>query len=441
MKEIANHSPVVRRVPIALGFALGFTVLAIVMALLGVFGTRGVYEALWGAVACAIAALLAVAGALWAHLRAAPSVDTTSVIDQTSARNEAAILQLLDELSNLARGDLSVHATVSSEITGAIADCINYAIGALRNLVDTLNSSALSLDVATKGTQASAAHLDVAAARQSQQIAEATSSVAELAASIQQVSGNAERCADVVRHSVDAASKGADAVRRTIAGMNAIRQTIQETSKRVKQLGESSQEIGNIVGLIGDIAEQTNILALNASIQASTAGEAGRGFAVVADEVQRLSERAANATRQIDALVRTIQSDTHAAVISMERTTTDVVGGALLAENAGASLEEIQVVSSQLATLMQSISASARQQAGVSVTITRSMQVISEISTQTAEGTSGVVMSLSRLADLSTELRQAAAGFTMPSASSGRPVLSAHTIHSELAESADDRPV
>ena len=184
--------------------------------------------------------------------------------------------------------------------------------------------------------------------------------MADMAASIEEVSGNSERCADVARHSVDIAHKGGDAVRRTIDGMNAIRETIQETSKRIKRLGESSQEIGNIVELINDIAEQTNILALNASIQASMAGEAGRGFAVVADEVQRLAERAANATKQIEVLVRTIQTDTNEAVVSMERSTTDVVGGALLAENAGAALDEIEQVSNQIASLVQNISASAQ---------------------------------------------------------------------------------
>ena len=208
-----------------------------------------------------------------------------------------------------------------------------------------------------------------------------------MAASIEEVSGNAERSADVARHAVDVAHKGGDAVRRTIDGMNTIRENIQDTSKRIKRLGESSQEIGNIVELINDIAEQTNILALNASIQASMAGESGRGFAVVADEVQRLAERAGHATRQIEVLVRTIQSDTNEAVVSMERTTTDVVGGALLAENAGAALGEIEDVSNQIAQLVQNISASARQQAATSAHISRTMQVLREISQQTADNT------------------------------------------------------
>jgi twitching motility protein PilJ len=332
-------------------------------------------------------------------------------------RNQQAILRLLDELSSLADGDLTVQATVTEDITGAIADSINYAIEALRELVTTINDSAIKLDGATRQTQALSTHLAKASAAQSKQIAAASESVAAMAASTEEVSGNAERSADVARHSVDIAHKGGDAVRRTIDGMNAIRENIQETSKRIKRLGESSQEIGNIVELINDIAEQTNILALNASIQASMAGEAGRGFAVVADEVQRLAERAANATKQIEVLVRTIQADTNEAVVSMERTTTDVVGGALLAENAGAALEEIEQVSNQIASLVQNISASARQQATSSQSISRNMQVLREISSQTSDSTSATSASISKLAELAAQLRRSVTGFRLPGGS------------------------
>jgi twitching motility protein PilJ len=334
-------------------------------------------------------------------------------------RNQEAILRLLDELSSLADGDLTVQATVTEDITGAIADSINYAIEALRELVATINDSAITLDGAAKQTQASAGHLAKASVAQSKQIALASESVAAMASSTEEVSGNAERSSDVARHSVDVAHKGGDAVRRTIDGMNAIRETIQETSKRIKRLGESSQEIGNIVELINDIAEQTNILALNASIQASMAGEAGRGFAVVADEVQRLAERAANATKQIEVLVRTIQADTNEAVVSMERSTTDVVGGALLAENAGAALEEIEQVSNQIASLVQNISASSRQQASAAQNIARNMQVLREISSQTAENSAATSNSVGKLAELSTQLRKSVSGFRLPDVVSG----------------------
>jgi twitching motility protein PilJ len=329
-------------------------------------------------------------------------------------RNQQAILRLLDELGSLADGDLTVQATVTEDITGAIADSINYAIEALRGLVMTINFSAIKLDAAAKQTQATATHMAEASETLLRQAGDATESTARMAASIEAVSGDAERAADVARHSVDVAHKGGAAVRRTIDGMNTIRETIQDTSKRIKRLGESSQEIGNIIELINDIAEQTNILALNASIQASMAGEAGRGFAVVADEVQRLAERAANSTRQIEVLVKTIQSDTNEAVISMERSTTDVVGGALLAENAGAALDEIESVSNQIANLVQNISRSARDQATAAGDITRNMNVLREVSEQTADATGATSQSIGKLADLAAQLRNSVAGFRLP---------------------------
>jgi twitching motility protein PilJ len=376
-----------------------------------------------------ILALLGLAAALfaalaWTYSKTANMGRTNELRVRDNERNQEAIMRLLDELSSLADGDLTVQATVTEDITGAIADSINYAVEALRELVTTINESAIQLDGAAKQTQGAAAHMAKASSATSRQISAASESMADMAASIEEVSGNSERCSDVARHSVDVAHKGGDAVRRTIDGMNAIRETIQETSKRIKRLGESSQEIGNIVELINDIAEQTNILALNASIQASMAGEAGRGFAVVADEVQRLAERAANATKQIEVLVRTIQTDTNEAVVSMERSTTDVVGGALLAENAGAALEEIEQVSNQIASLVQNISASARQQAAVSGNISKNMHVVREISSQTAEGSTATSTSIAKLAALSAQLRKSVAGFRLPDYAGGTTAVS-----------------
>jgi twitching motility protein PilJ len=303
---------------------------------------------------------------------------------------------------------------VTEDITGAIADSVNYAIEALRELVTTINESAILVDGAARQTEGSARQLAAASEAQSKQLESASRAINRMASSIEEVSGNAERSSDVARHSVDVAHKGGDAVRRTIEGMNAIRETIQETSKRIKRLGESSQEIGNIVELINDIADQTNILALNAAIQASMAGEAGRGFAVVADEVQRLAERSANATRQIEFLVRTIQADTNEAIVSMERSTTDVVGGALLAENAGAALEEIEQVSNQIAALVQNISSSAREQGKAASAVTRSMDVLEEINAETQANTSATTSAISKLAELATQLRRSVAGFRLP---------------------------
>jgi twitching motility protein PilJ len=368
----------------------------------------------WLPFALVVLALLLVGLLAVMHSRTAVFERASKEQTEQNERNQQAILRLLDELGSLADGDLTVEATVTEDITGAIADSINYAIEKLRELVATINETAIMVDSAAKQTESSAVHMARAAKNQNAEIRAATESIESMAGSIEEVSGNAERSSDVARHSVDVAHKGGEAVRRTIDGMNAIRETIQDTSKRIKRLGESSQEIGNIIELINDIAEQTNILALNASIQASMAGEAGRGFAVVADEVQRLAERSTNATKQIEVLVRTIQADTNEAVISMERSTTDVVGGALLAENAGAALDEIEQVSNQIANLVQNISGSAREQAGSAADVTRRTARLKEISDQTGRATAATAAAISKLSVLASQLRQTVAGFTLP---------------------------
>ncbi|MEM9301782.1 MAG: methyl-accepting chemotaxis protein [Pseudomonadota bacterium] len=336
------------------------------------------------------------------------------VTEELNQRNQEAILRLLDEMGSLAEGDLTVKATVTEDITGAIADSINFAIEALRSLVTTINETAVQVASAAQETQATAMHLAEASEHQAQQITSASAAINEIAVSIDEVSKNSAESADVAQRSVAIAAKGAEVVRQTIEGMDNIRDQIQETSKRIKRLGESSQEIGDIVELINDIAEQTNILALNAAIQAASAGEAGRGFAVVADEVQRLAERASKATKRIETLVQTIQADTNEAVISMEQTTTEVVNGARLAEDAGEALGEIEKVSHDLADLLQSISEAARQQSAAATNISGTMNVIQEITTQTSAGTSQTAESIGHLADLAAELRRSVADFKLP---------------------------
>ena len=334
--------------------------------------------------------------------------------EETNKRNQEAILRLLDEMGDLADGDLTVQATVTEDITGAIADSINYAIDALRNLVQAINETTQQVSSAAQQSQATAMHLAEASDHQAQQITAASSAINEMAVSIEAVSSHAAELAGEANRSVDIAVRGNEAVQRTIHGMDSIREQIQETSKRIKRLGESSQEIGDIVELINDIAEQTNILALNAAIQAAMAGEAGRGFAVVADEVQRLAERSADATKQIEALVKGIQSDTKEAVASMEQSTAGVVQGAQLAQNAGQSLESIENVSKHLADLIRNISDSARQQASAANNISDTMNVIQEITTQTSAGTNETAASIGNLAELANELRRSVAGFKLP---------------------------
>ncbi|MEJ2668962.1 MAG: methyl-accepting chemotaxis protein [Gammaproteobacteria bacterium] len=334
--------------------------------------------------------------------------------EQANQRNQQAILRLLDEMGDLADGDLTVATTVSEDFTGAIADSINFTIDQLRSLVSTINETAVKVTSAAQEAQGTAHNLAEASDHQAQEIAGASAAVNQMAMSIDQVSANALESSSVAERSVEIANKGADVVRATINGMDTIREQIQETSKRIKRLGESSQEIGDIVSLINDIADQTNILALNAAIQASMAGDAGRGFAVVADEVQRLAEMASNATKQIEALVRTIQNDTNEAVISMEQTTAQVVNGARLAQDAGVALGEIETVSKSLADLIQSISNAARQQAASAGQISKTMSVIQEITSQTSEGTTVTASSIGHLAELAVQMRNSVAGFKLP---------------------------
>ncbi len=333
---------------------------------------------------------------------------------EKNERNQTAIMRLLDEIEDLADGDLTVTASVTEDFTGTIADSINYSVDQLRDLVATINLTAGQVAGAVQDTQATAMHLAQASEHQAQQIAEASTAIEQMAQSIDQVSANAAESSAVAERSVEIANKGNEVVHNTIHGMDNIREQIQDTAKRIKRLGESSQEIGDIVSLIDDIADQTNILALNAAIQASMAGDAGRGFAVVADEVQRLAERSSAATRQIETLVRAIQTDTNEAVISMEQTTTEVVRGARLAQDAGVALEEIEGVSKTLAALIQSISNAAQQQTSSAGQISLTMNVIQQITTQTSSGSTATAESIGNLAKMASQLRRSVSGFTLP---------------------------
>ncbi len=332
---------------------------------------------------------------------------------QENQRNQEAILKLLNEMGDLADGDLTVQATVTENITGAIADSVNYAIEELRLLVQGINRASEQVTLAASEARASSDELLAAAERQSRQITETSEVVSQMSASIAQVSQNAADSARVAEQSLATARKGGDSVRNSIAGMNSIRDQIQETSKRIKRLGESSQEIGEIVDLISDITEQTNVLALNAAIQAAAAGEAGRGFTVVAEEVQRLAERSAQATRRIGAIVKTIQSDTQDAVNAMESSTQGVVEGTVLSDAAGHSLAEIESVSDELARLIQSISDATQAQTGTAQHIAENMREILAVTGQASAGARRSAVSIGQLSLLSDELKVSVSGFKL----------------------------
>ncbi len=330
---------------------------------------------------------------------------------QLNDQNQAAILRLMNELAEVADGDLTVQTTVTEDITGAIADSVNFTIEELRNVVLRINQATAQVTTASENAQRTSALLLTAQDKQSTEIRQTGESVLRMASDINEVSAGAKQSAEVARQSLTAAEKGMAAVQNSISGMNEIRDQIQETSKRIKRLGESSQEIGEIVELISDITEQTNVLVLNAAIQAASAGEAGRGFTVVAEEVQRLAERSAEATKQIGAIVKTIQTDTQDAVSAMEQSTQGVVEGAKLSDAAGQALSEIGQVSRQLSGLIDNISTTTSAQAQSAGTVAQNIQGILRINEQTATGTRQTAESVRQLAALAQELKASVSGF------------------------------
>ncbi len=370
-----------------------------------------------GALGNALAILFGVLGlaslALFGYININEAKRRAMQGEAENKRNQEAILRLLNELGDLSEGDLTVSATVNEDITGAIADSINFTIDELRSLVVGINKATEQVNSTTTQAKLVSDELLSAAQRQSREIEDTSAAILDMSESINEVSASASQSAQVAHQSLEAAEKGTHAVQNSISGMNGIREQIQETSKRIKRLGESSQEIGEIVELISDITEQTNVLALNAAIQAASAGEAGRGFSVVAEEVQRLAERSGQATKQIAAIVKTIQSDTQDAVAAMETSTQGVVEGAKLSDAAGQALSEISQVSRNLAALIENISTATEAQAAAATKVARTMQDIQSITEQTTNGTNQTASSIGALSDLAADLKKSIAGFKL----------------------------
>ena len=325
--------------------------------------------------------------------------------------NQAAILRLMNELQAVAEGDLTQQATVTEDITGAIADSVNYTVEELRTLVQQVQTTVARVTATTGQVDETSTELLAASTEQLREIRDTGESVLQMAGRINDVSAQAQETASVARQSLKAAEVGLAAVQNTIGGMNSIRDQIQETSKRIKRLGESSQEIGEITELISDITEQTNVLALNAAIQAASAGEAGRGFSVVAEEVQRLAERSGDATRQIAAIVRSIQTDTQDAVAAMERSTQGVVEGARLSDAAGNALTDIDRVVRELSDLISRISAEALREAGSANVVAANIQHIFAVTEQTSDGTRSTAQMVRELSRSAEELKTSVSRF------------------------------
>jgi twitching motility protein PilJ len=359
------------------------------------------------------ATLLLLFAAALAKVQLGEARRAAAAAEATNKQTQGAILRLMNELSDLGDGDLTVRATVTEDITGAIADSVNYTAEELHKLVSNVSNASEQMGIATQDAEAMAQRLLISSEKQVREIKDAEESVQLIVRSIGEVDAAAIKATAVGKQTLHVTNQGAQAVRNTITGMDGIREHIQETSKRIKRLGESSQEIGEIVDLISDITEQTNVLALNAAIQAASAGEAGRGFSVVAEEVQRLAERSADATKQIGALVKMIQSDTHDAVAAMEKSTLGVVEGAKLSEMSGQSLKEIELVSEELSTLINSISVSTQVQTDMAGEVASVMHEIMKLTRQTAEGSRQSSDSAIKLTGLASGLRGSVAGFKL----------------------------
>jgi twitching motility protein PilJ len=378
---------------------------------------------LWPSLWSGSLALLVIVAAIALMVRSFLSTERRRAIEagMQNQKNQQAIMRLLDEMSSLADGDLTVRATVTEDMTGAIADSVNFAVEQLRELVTGINMTARTVSESAEETMDTTGKLAVASGQQAERVREATDTINEMARSFDGMAKRSRQSSEVAQRSVAIAHNGSQMVQQTIRGMDTIREQIQETSKRIKRLGESSQEIGDIVELINGIAEQTNILALNAAIQSASAGGAGRGFAVVADEVQRLAERATNATRRIETLVKNIQADTSEAVISMESTTSEVVSGAEKAEDAGEALKRIETVSSDLSGLIEEISQEAQSQSAVATRIAEQMISIRDVSIRTSEGSNQTAHSMGHLADLVQKLSESVADFKLPNPGGQKP--------------------
>ena len=371
---------------------------------------------LWPSLTTAVIALVLMVTMVWILVYSFLSAERrrTQREAESNRQNQNAIMKLLDEMSSLADGDLTVQASVTEDITGAIADSVNFAIEQLRELVKGIKFTAQEVAGSAMATRSSTSELAKAATEQAEKVGEATKTVQKMTESFDIMARRSSESSEVARKSVDIANTGGKKVRETIEGMDIIREQIQGTSKRVKRLGESSQEIGDIVELINGFAEQTNVLALNAAIQAASAGGAGKGFAVVADEVQQLAESATNSTRRIESLVQTIQTDTYEAVVSMESTISEVVSGARLAEDAGTSLEKIEQVSKDLSELIASISGEAHQQSTNATDISELMKSVQELSIQASEGSTLAANSVEELAKLVMQLSNSVTDFKLP---------------------------
>lgn len=358
--------------------------------------------------ACTIISLCWLIYALRGKETAQPRITTTT---QGLDKTQEAMLRLLEDMKKMAEGDLTVRTAVTEDVTGAIADAVNFTIEELHTLVEQVNIASLNVVDASSQAQQIAAKLLEDAQQQSLKIKESTIAIVGMIEAMDKVSDTAKESTQVARQSLETAENGGNAVRQTVAGMEEIRVHIQDTAKRIKRLGESAQEISEIVALISDITEQTNVLALNAALQASAAGEAGRGFNIIAQDVQRLAERSTEASKQISRLIKMIQNDTYDAIVAMERSTLEVAKGTQRSHAAGRALEEIETVSKQLAQQVTHIYDTTHAQTQAANTVVENMEKILLITQQTTDGSLATTAAINQITGYAAELKSSVSSF------------------------------
>jgi methyl-accepting chemotaxis protein len=337
--------------------------------------------------------------------RTAAKVAHAATNQQAQDSLQRSITDLLNTINLVARGDLTIRGKVTNDALGNVVDSVNFMLDNFTKVLERVRK----------------ADMTAGATQQDQEITNTSSAVEELTVSMKQVSNNAEASAEAARRALDAAEQGNRAVSDTLEGMQRIRASVQATAKKIKSLGDRSLEISEIINVINDITEQTNLLALNAAIEAARAGEAGRGFAVVADEVRKLAEHSRSATKDIAALIKAIQAETNEAVVVMEEGTREVEVGAGLADQAGKALEAISSVVRQSAELVQEISLASKQQVRGTEGVANAMQIISGITRQTTQGARQTASTVGNMVKLSEQLNEALAQFRSQSARAGEP--------------------
>ena len=334
--------------------------------------------------------------------------------EEENENNQEAIMHLMSRMTSLSQGDLTVVAKVSSGVTGSIADVFNYTIESLRGLVTQINGTSEQLNAYAQQANQTAENLLAASQEQSDEVTDASVAINTITENVKRVADYTVNSAHVAKKSLEISRQGADTVRETLDGMHAIREQVQVTAKRIKRLSESSQEVSHISQLMNDIAEQTQVLALNASIQMTSVGDAGKGFGGVAEEVQMLAKKAAATSRKADVLVRTMQSDTQETVTSMEETITHVVQGTTAAENAGKALEEVESESARIAKLMANIAKVTKDQEDLALRSKDKMLSIQELNLQAFERVNETTEMINNLTSASNELQVSVYRFKLP---------------------------